>query len=298
VLTAGGNGYSQGETYSPPYLFRGARPAIASAPTQVGYSENFVVTTPDVASIARVTLVRLASVTHGFDMNQRFLNLNFTQTPGSLNVSAPGNPNLAPPGHYMLFLLNASGVPSIAKIVNLTAIPSVNPVPTLTSLTPSSAAAGGPAFTLTVGGTNFVSGAAVRWNGTARTTSFTSATQVSASITAADLATAGTATVTVVNPAPGGGASNGLPFAILSSFTLTVGISGNGSGMIVSTPAGIACGSDCSERYAVGTAVTLTAIPATGSTFAGWTGSLCPSNSAMCTITVDSDKSINARFRR
>jgi len=89
-----------------------------------------------------------------------------------------------------------------------------NPVPMATSLTPPTAAAGGAAFTLTVTGSNFVSASVVQWNGSDRPTTFVSGTQLSASIGAADLATAGTAAVRVVTPAPGGGASSTLTFTI------------------------------------------------------------------------------------
>ena len=89
-----------------------------------------------------------------------------------------------------------------------------NPVPSATSLSPSSATAGGAAFTLTVSGSNFVSGSKVRWNGSDRTTNYVSSTQLTASITASDIATSGTATVTVFNPTPGGGTSGGLSFSI------------------------------------------------------------------------------------
>ena len=87
--------------------------------------------------------------------------------------------------------------------------------PTLTSLSPSSAAAGGPGFPLTVNGSNFVSGSVVRWNGASRTTSFVSATQLTATIGAADIAAAGSASVTVLNP--GGAVSNALTFTITGS---------------------------------------------------------------------------------
>lgn len=83
-----------------------------------------------------------------------------------------------------------------------------NAVPLIYPLTPSATAPGGPAFTLTVNGTGFVSGAAVNWNGAALTTTFVSSSQVTASVPAANIATAGTAVVTVTNPAPGGGKSN------------------------------------------------------------------------------------------
>src|SRR5207302_15148 len=79
---------------------------------------------------------------------------------------------------------------------------------------PTSAVAGGPQFTLTVTGTNFVTASVVRWNGANRTTTYVSATQLTAAISAADIATAGTAPVTVFNPAPGGGTSNPQTFTI------------------------------------------------------------------------------------
>src|SRR5216683_4348319 len=76
--------------------------------------------------------------------------------------------------------------------------PTPNPIPAISSISPSSATAGGAAFTLTVRGSNFVSGGSVvDWNGSARTTTFFSKTKLTASITAADIATAGTASVTV-----------------------------------------------------------------------------------------------------
>jgi hypothetical protein len=89
-----------------------------------------------------------------------------------------------------------------------------NPVPTTSSLSPSSVAAGSPGFVLTVNGTNFVSGSVVRWGGSDRTTAYVGPTQLAANISAADIASAGTATVTVFNPAPGGGTSGGQTFNI------------------------------------------------------------------------------------
>jgi hypothetical protein len=89
-----------------------------------------------------------------------------------------------------------------------------NPTPSVTSLTPISAAAGSAAFTLTVNGANFTPGAVVNWNGSPRSTTFVSSTQLTAQISAADVANQGTATVTATNPAPGGGTSNSLNFTI------------------------------------------------------------------------------------
>ena len=107
------------ELFSPPYLFNGTRPKISSAPSTVGYGQSFFVETPQAASITRVTWVRLGSVTHAFDSNQRFNELSFTRTSTGLNVTPPGSRNVAPPGHYMLFILNGKEVPSVARVVRI-----------------------------------------------------------------------------------------------------------------------------------------------------------------------------------
>jgi hypothetical protein len=91
---------------------------------------------------------------------------------------------------------------------------SSNPVPTVASLSPSSAPAGSASFTLTVSGTNFASLSTVHWNGSARPTTFVSSTQLQAQITTADIAANGTVTVTVSTPTPGGGTSSGLTFTV------------------------------------------------------------------------------------
>jgi hypothetical protein len=121
VLSAGGEQTgASAEIYSPPYLFKGARPSITSAPSSVKYGQVFQVATPDAANISQVTWIRLSSVTHSFNQNQRLNHLQFAQTTGGLNITAPANANLAPPGHYMLFLVNGNGVPSVARIVQIT----------------------------------------------------------------------------------------------------------------------------------------------------------------------------------
>src|SRR4029077_20842345 len=132
VLSAGGTfGGPSAEIYSPPYLFQGSRPTISSAPASVGYGQSFFVGTPNATSISQVTLITLSSVTHGFNMGQRINRPAFSQASGGLNVTAPSNPNSSPPGYYMLFILNSSGVPSVAKIVQINgAIP---PPSTLTA---------------------------------------------------------------------------------------------------------------------------------------------------------------------
>jgi fibronectin type 3 domain-containing protein len=129
VLMAGGGqlpgtvavNQTNAEIFSPPYLFKGTRPTITNAPSLVQYGSNITVTTPDAASITKVSLVRLPSVTHGFDQDQRFQFLSFTAASGSLTVQTPANGNLAPPGNYMLFVVNGNGVPSVASIVRFPA---------------------------------------------------------------------------------------------------------------------------------------------------------------------------------
>ncbi len=112
--------------------------------------------------------------------------------------------------------VTTASIDSVFGNDSATAVTTVNnPVPAITTLSPSTASAGGAGFTLTVNGSNLVNGAVVRWNGAARTTTFVSTSQLTAAILAADIATAGTPTsVTVFNPAPVGGTSNALTFTI------------------------------------------------------------------------------------
>jgi cytochrome oxidase Cu insertion factor (SCO1/SenC/PrrC family) len=115
----GGADNFNAQTYSPPYLFQGDRPKITSAPRTVQYGATFTVQTPEPAGVARVTWVRLGSVTHAFDQNQRFNELRFSPASGGLTVTAPADPRQCPPGHYMMFLLNSKGVPSEASIIHI-----------------------------------------------------------------------------------------------------------------------------------------------------------------------------------
>ena len=109
------------EIFSPPYLFKGFRPVVTWAPDRVGYRGTFLVTTPDAARIEEVSWIRLSSASHSLNMSQRINRLKFTRTATNdgLWVTAPSRAVDAPPGHYMLFLLSANGVPSIAKIVQI-----------------------------------------------------------------------------------------------------------------------------------------------------------------------------------
>jgi len=135
------------EIYSPAYLFTtdssgntipATRPTISGvSPAVIGYGTSFQVTTPDAANIASVVLVRTAAVTHAFDMDQRLVGLSFTQGSGALTVTGPPNGNIAPPGYYLLFLLNTAGVPSVASFVQVSLAPTDQP-PTGTITSPTS----------------------------------------------------------------------------------------------------------------------------------------------------------------
>jgi hypothetical protein len=122
VLTGGGEGSSRlsAQVYSPPYLFKGPRPTISASPDSVAYGSSFSVTTPNATTIESVALIRPAAVTHGIDMNQRYVPLSFTRgESGSLTVRAPANSNLAPVGHYMLVIKDTNGIPSVASWVRV-----------------------------------------------------------------------------------------------------------------------------------------------------------------------------------
>ncbi len=107
------------EIFSPPYLFKGNRPTITSASANVSYTGTITVATPYAAQITEARWIRLGSVTHAFDMGQRANTLSFTRTETGLEVDVPDSPNVAPPGYYMLFILNRNGVPSTGSIVRV-----------------------------------------------------------------------------------------------------------------------------------------------------------------------------------
>lgn len=134
------------EIFSPPYLFNGPRPAITLAPGVVGLAEPFTVTTPDAARISSVALLAPASVTHSFDENARYVPLSFSVVGGALQVQAPANGNLAPLGYYMLFIVDSSGVPSVATWLRVTAPPDATP-PTAPGILAASGGVGSATLT-------------------------------------------------------------------------------------------------------------------------------------------------------
>jgi hypothetical protein len=108
------------EFFSPPYLFKGPRPTISQAPSTLHFGANFVINTPEAASISSVVLIRTGAATHFFDENTAFVPLAFQQNGDSITATAPANGFTAPPGFYMLFIVNSSGVPSVAPVVQVT----------------------------------------------------------------------------------------------------------------------------------------------------------------------------------
>lgn len=105
------------EIYSPAYMFKGPQPVISAAPKTINYGQAFTVTVDRPNDIASACLIAPGAVTHGFDMNQRRIPMTFSVSAGKLQMNAPVNANVAPPGPYMLFLVDQLGVPSVAPFV-------------------------------------------------------------------------------------------------------------------------------------------------------------------------------------
>jgi hypothetical protein len=141
------------EFWSPPYLFEAdgsaaARPALDAAPAVIDYGKPFTAATTS-SGVARAVLVAPGASTHDTDMSQRVVPLAPPEhVAGGVNLVAPGSADLAPPGYYMLFLLDGDGTPSRARFVLLRDEPDPQPSPTPTP-TPSPTATPGP-FTLRV----------------------------------------------------------------------------------------------------------------------------------------------------
>ncbi|MBD2438582.1 AbfB domain-containing protein [Nostoc sp. FACHB-110] len=131
---ATGHNEQNAEVFSPPYLFNlngslATRPTISSAPNSINYGQLFNVTSPEATSISKGHLIKLGAVTHATNFDQRLVPLSFSKSGTTITVTAPANANLAPPGYYMLFLVNSAGVPSVAKIIQVGGNPSPVPPP-------------------------------------------------------------------------------------------------------------------------------------------------------------------------
>ncbi len=144
VLVAGGGApgpqnNTNFEVYYPPYLYDASgalasRPTIESAPSVIDIGQTVAVDYANASGISRVALIKTAAVTHSFNMEQRFIELTFTGGNGRLMVQAPTRAADAPPGFYMLFVIDAAGVPSIARLVkiNVATVPNPEVTPVLT----------------------------------------------------------------------------------------------------------------------------------------------------------------------
>jgi hypothetical protein len=130
VFTGGGGApgplnQRNGEIYYPPYLFKtdgsgefAPRPEIIDAPTtMIGWNQEFSIEAN--TNIAKVTLMRIGAATHTFDHEARFFNLAIPQSGNIVTVKTPATANIAPPGFYMIFVWDNSGVPSIARIIQI-----------------------------------------------------------------------------------------------------------------------------------------------------------------------------------
>jgi hypothetical protein len=337
VLFIGGNP-SRGtyemhnEIYTPAYLFNSdgsaaTRPTISGVPSSsIGYGTVFQVQTPDAANISSVVFMRPGAPTHAFDMEQRLVGAAFTAGSGVLNVTAPPNSKIAPPGYYMLFLVNSAGVPSIAQFVQLTLAPADIP-PTGTITSPATD------VTITAGQAVMFSGSGSDPDGTISGYSWTfpggsPSSSANASPGAVTYSNAGTYTATLtvtdnanltdpnpptrkitVNPAPdfsisaspssqstvqGGNVSYTVSVAALNGFTDTANLSVSSlpSGAIASfLPASIS-GSG-SSTLTVTTAAN-TPVGTYTLTITGMTGSLSHSTSATLVVTSAGDFSLNA----
>jgi hypothetical protein len=115
--TGAGGGRQRIDYYSPPYMFR-PRPAIASAPDELGYGETFDITTSG-PTTTQAVLMAPAATTHAVEMNARRVELAVTPTTTGLRATAPASGRIAPPGHYMLFTMTTDGTPSTATWVHI-----------------------------------------------------------------------------------------------------------------------------------------------------------------------------------
>ena len=250
VLSAGGNvGGPNAQLFSPPYLFAGARPSINSAPTSAGYGQTVFVGTPDVASISQVTLLKAASTTHTNDMSQRFMRLSFTKTSTGLNVVMPANANIAPPGFYLLFILNGTGVPSVGSMVQMSS--TAVTTGTITGTVTNTAGAPVQGASVTSGGNGAITGSDGAYSlsapaGTATVTAALSGYQsasTTVTVTSGASTTASTLQLAPINPGNVTGHvvdsnNNALAGATITAAGLNTTTAADGSYALNNLPAG------------------------------------------------------------
>ena len=114
------------EIFSPPYLFNpdgsgnlAARPEITASPDSIAYGQPFFISVSTPKRVKKAVLIRPASVTHSVNFDQRRIPIPIIIGKRGMRVNAPASSSIAPPGYYMLFVLNDKGVPSVAKMVKL-----------------------------------------------------------------------------------------------------------------------------------------------------------------------------------
>jgi len=154
VLVAGGGApgplnNTNAEIYYPPYLYASGggfatRPQIISAPDTANVGDNLAVQV-DSSTFTRVAIVKTGSVTHSVNMDQRFVELPFTQSANMLSVNLPARASDTPPGFYLMFAIDDSGVPSEAHMLRINIDPSPN---TAVDYTPAIGGSGGTSFQL------------------------------------------------------------------------------------------------------------------------------------------------------
>ena len=108
------------EIFSPPYMFKGPRPTITGMAGNWRYGQTITISSPQAGTIQWVTLIKNGVTTHSFDSGQRLVDLAIvSQADNSIQATITDEPNIAPPGWYMLFLVDDQGIPSVAEWIHL-----------------------------------------------------------------------------------------------------------------------------------------------------------------------------------
>ncbi len=134
------------EVYQPWYFGAPSRPALNSAPSQAGYGADITLGTP-ATGLSKVVMVRTSSTTHAMNTDQRLIELAFRTAAGSVVATTPSSPNLAPPGPYLVFLVDGQNVPSAGRFVSLTGTAPPPPAPNQPPTVVLTAPADGASFT-------------------------------------------------------------------------------------------------------------------------------------------------------